>query len=54
MFGFPRLWRLVAEHGEKASLGNVLQEELDSFTGEGWEHEDNITLLTLQRLIDRS
>ena len=34
MFGFPRLRRLVAEHGEAASLGNLLQEELHSFTGE--------------------
>jgi hypothetical protein len=24
-------------------------EELDSFVGEGWEQEDDITLLTLQR-----
>ena len=35
MFGCPRLRRLVAEHGEEASLGNVLQEELHSSTGEG-------------------
>ena len=34
MFGFPRLRKLVAEHGEAASLGNLLQEELHSFTGE--------------------
>ena len=52
MFGFPRLRRLLAEHGEVASLGNVLQEELHPFTGEGWEQEeDDITLLTLRRLI---
>jgi hypothetical protein len=24
-------------------------EELESFTGEGWEQEDDITLLTLKR-----
>ena len=54
MFGFPRLRALVAEYGEEASLGNVLQEELHSFTGEGWEQEDYITLLTLRRLIARS
>jgi serine phosphatase RsbU (regulator of sigma subunit) len=24
IFGFPRLRRLLAEHGEEASLGNVL------------------------------
>ncbi|HEX5913311.1 MAG TPA: SpoIIE family protein phosphatase [Rubrobacter sp.] len=49
MFGFPRLRRLVAEHGEERSLGNLLLEELYSFVGEGWEQEDDITLLTLRR-----
>jgi predicted ester cyclase len=37
MFGFPRLRRLVAEHGEDRSLGNFLLEELYSFTGDNWE-----------------
>src|SRR5215218_7735862 len=49
MFGFPRLRRLVAEHGEESSLGVFLLEELYSFVGEGWEQEDDITLLTLKR-----
>ncbi len=49
MFGFPRLRALVAEHGEERSLGNFLLEELYSFVGEGWEQEDDITLLTLER-----
>ncbi len=49
MFGFPRLQRLVAEHAEEGSLEDFLMEELYSFTGEGWEQEDDITLLTLQR-----
>jgi serine phosphatase RsbU (regulator of sigma subunit) len=49
MFGFPRLRALVAEHGEEGSLGNLLLEELYSFVGEGWEQEDDITLLTLRR-----
>jgi serine phosphatase RsbU (regulator of sigma subunit) len=48
MFGFPRLRELVAEHGEEGSLGDLLLEELYSFTGEGWEQEDDITLLTLR------
>src|SRR5215203_2005946 len=54
MFGFPRLRALVAEHGEERSLGNLLLEELYSFTGEGWEQEDDITLLTLRRSAARS
>jgi serine phosphatase RsbU (regulator of sigma subunit) len=49
MFGFPRLRALVAEHGEKGSLADLLLEELYSFVGEGWEQEDDITLLTLKR-----
>src|SRR3712207_4717235 len=50
MFGFPRLRRLVAEHGDgERSLVDSLLEELYSFVGEGWEQEDDITLLTLQR-----
>jgi hypothetical protein len=49
MFGFPRLRALVAEHGEERTLGNLLLEELYSFVGEGWEQEDDITLLTLRR-----
>ena len=47
MFGFPRLRMLIAGHNKERSLGNVLMEELWSFTGEGWEQEDDITLLTL-------
>jgi serine phosphatase RsbU (regulator of sigma subunit)/predicted ester cyclase len=50
MFGFPRLRALVAKHGaEESSLGEFLMEELSSFVGEGWEQEDDITLLTLRR-----
>ena len=49
MFGFPRLQELVAEHAEERSLGDFLLGELYSFTGEGWEQEDDITLLALQR-----
>jgi serine phosphatase RsbU (regulator of sigma subunit) len=49
MFGFPRLRELVAELGEERSLETFLLEELHSFVGEGWEQEDDITLLTLRR-----
>jgi serine phosphatase RsbU (regulator of sigma subunit)/predicted ester cyclase len=49
MFGFPRLRALVAEHAEEHSLEEALLEELHSFVGEGWEQEDDITLLTLRR-----
>jgi serine phosphatase RsbU (regulator of sigma subunit) len=49
MFGFPRLQALIAEHAEETSLGEYLLKELYSFVGEGWEQEDDITLLTLRR-----
>jgi predicted ester cyclase len=49
MFGFPRLRALIAEHDEEAPLEAFLMEELYSFVGEGWEQEDDITLLTLKR-----
>jgi serine phosphatase RsbU (regulator of sigma subunit) len=48
MFGFPRLRTLLAEHAEERSLGEYLLEELYSFVGEGWEQEDDITLVTLR------
>jgi len=55
MFGFPRLRALVAEHGAgESSLGDFLLEKLYTFVGEGWEQEDDITLLTLERLPIRS
>jgi predicted ester cyclase len=50
MFGFPRLRALVAHYSEEErSLGDFLMEELYTFVGEGWEQEDDITLLTLER-----
>jgi serine phosphatase RsbU (regulator of sigma subunit) len=48
MFGFPRLGALIAEHGKERSLVDALLEALYTFTGEGWEQEDDITLLTLR------
>ena len=54
MFGFPRLRELVSEHAEDGSLGAFLLEQLYSFVGEGWEQEDDITLLTLRRFASLS
>jgi hypothetical protein len=54
MFGFPRLHAIIAEHGEEGSLGDFVLGELYSFTGECWEQEDDITLLTLERSATRS
>jgi serine phosphatase RsbU (regulator of sigma subunit) len=50
MFGFPRLQALIAQHGEEErALRDFLMKELHSFTGEEWEQEDDITLVTLQK-----
>src|SRR5215210_3137846 len=50
MFGFPRLQGLVGAHrsGGQAMV-NFLLAELSRFTGEEWEQEDDITLVTLER-----
>jgi PAS domain S-box-containing protein len=49
MFGFPRMQGLVGAHPGGAALIDSLLAELEQFTGEEWEQEDDITLLTLQR-----
>jgi serine phosphatase RsbU (regulator of sigma subunit)/predicted ester cyclase len=56
MFGTPRLRNLLlSEHPDGGrGLSATLMEELYSFVGEGWEQEDDITLLTLQRSPTRS
>jgi serine phosphatase RsbU (regulator of sigma subunit) len=50
MFGFPRLRALISQHAEEErALRELLMKELHSFTGEEWEQEDDITLVTLRR-----
>jgi serine phosphatase RsbU (regulator of sigma subunit) len=49
MFGFPRLKALLEEYTDGATLIDFLLGELRSFTGERWEQEDDMTMLTLQR-----
>jgi serine phosphatase RsbU (regulator of sigma subunit) len=50
MFGFPRLQGLVGTHRSGgSSLIGFLLSELSRFTGEDWEQEDDITLVTLER-----
>ncbi|GHO49077.1 SpoIIE family protein phosphatase [Ktedonospora formicarum] len=49
MFGFPRLIGLLGSYpGEPAPI-DYLRHELAAFTGNDWEQEDDITLVTLQR-----
>src|SRR5215204_593064 len=50
MFGTPRLRSLLSDRFEsRRDLSAALVRELRRFTGENWEQEDDITLLTLQR-----
>ena len=49
MLGSPRLKDLLTEHAPGAKhLIRYVMEELVRFTGEGWEQEDDITLVALQ------
>jgi len=49
MFSFGRLQKLVADHMGGAALIEHLLSELTGFTGPGWEQEDDVTLVTLER-----
>ncbi len=51
MFSFPRLRELLARPAleRDTTLVDYLLTELARFTGRGWEQEDDITLVTLQR-----
>ena len=53
MFGFPRLKTVLETQADGASLIDVLLGELNHFTGEGSEQEDDVTLVTLQRMLVR-
>lgn len=49
MFGFPLLRKLLKEDLDGTPVINFLLAELASFTGDGWEQEDDVTLVTLHR-----
>ena len=49
MFGTLRMEEFVRAHPGGATLIDSLLAELEQFTGEAWEQEDDIALLTLQR-----
>jgi serine phosphatase RsbU (regulator of sigma subunit)/anti-sigma regulatory factor (Ser/Thr protein kinase) len=50
MFGFPRVKAIVADHcGDGDELLTRLLDELERFTGPGWQQEDDVTLVTLRR-----
>jgi serine phosphatase RsbU (regulator of sigma subunit)/anti-sigma regulatory factor (Ser/Thr protein kinase) len=49
MFGFPRLRDLMATELPSTELLDHLLDELHGFVGKGWDQEDDITLVALQR-----
>ena len=48
MFGFPRVKQLMADNPGGPQLIDSLVAELESFTIDGWEHEDDVTLLAVE------
>jgi len=55
MFGFPRLRQCVADKPlSSAALISFLLSSLEGFTGPGWEQEDDITIVTLERTASAS
>jgi anti-sigma regulatory factor (Ser/Thr protein kinase) len=49
MFGFHRLRELVGQDCSESGLTQFLLAQLEAFTGEEWEQEDDVTLVTLHR-----
>jgi serine phosphatase RsbU (regulator of sigma subunit) len=50
MFGFPRLQALLSTPPHEPALLDFVLAQLNGFTGEQWEQEDDVTLLALQRV----
>ena len=53
MFSFPRLMSLVGNFEGGTALIDFLLGELANFTGPGWEQEDDVTLVALQRDVQK-
>ena len=49
MFGFPRLCGVVARTRADAPIVDQLLHALAEFTGPGWDQEDDITIVTIER-----
>jgi len=49
MFGFPRLRELLAGHPGRETLIEFLRRQLAEFTGPGWEQEDDVTFVVIER-----
>lgn len=49
MFGFPHLMEVLGQHGDESPVIDFLLSQLSDFTGDDWEQEDDVTLVTLAR-----
>jgi serine phosphatase RsbU (regulator of sigma subunit)/anti-sigma regulatory factor (Ser/Thr protein kinase) len=49
LYGFPRLRELMGRTAPDADVISTVLDDLDDFTGPGWEQEDDITLVSLAR-----
>lgn len=50
MFGFPRLRDLLAQDVCAPDLPSCLMQQLEQFTGVEWEQEDDVTIVSIERL----
>jgi anti-sigma regulatory factor (Ser/Thr protein kinase) len=50
MFGFSRLREIIAGLDGQTNVTAALMDQLVAFTGPGWEQEDDVTLLNIERL----
>jgi anti-sigma regulatory factor (Ser/Thr protein kinase) len=50
MFSFPRVKQLMAEHTTGEGLVQFFMDQLNAFVGPNHEQEDDITLMTIERL----
>lgn len=49
LYGFPRIRALVGRTAPEDDVVQAVLDDLESFTGPGWEQEDDITLVSIAR-----
>lgn len=49
MFGFPRLMALMGTYAGGTALNDFLLYEMATFTGDDWQQEDDVTLMSVHR-----
>jgi anti-sigma regulatory factor (Ser/Thr protein kinase) len=52
MYGFPRLAEKMASCPGTGQLISHLEKDLRDFTGEGWDQEDDVTMLVVERMAE--